>query len=405
VVALRRIAFSALWQPLIPFDLLESLNPQKVGVLLNANDPFSLLCGFEICASLLAKNAKFEELGQEFLKRLFLEKKESIDRCNLFSACAIIAVFRIRTSTMNEAAPLYWTRLAALSHAGVLVDALGWVKDTGDFVKWAFREFFAHYLWTVNVDLRDAPRWSPEWIEPEHVYAELVGRVQVVMQVLPANKRPKAWGKAVKHAQRRLVKTKKILAAHFAGPFDDFRPSSSIASSSVAAFQQVEKKLAKASSLEEVPELFALANASIPSGQVVADVKRLLSGPLDVPVAKKGELAFLKLCARIARCTRDEGVANYVINRCIVMVRRPQVAEATTDIFEVVVGACAAKASPVEYYSLISDAAARFCLAIDSKASLENLQLVFDVLGLRDGKLRAALAKARMIAAVRSARV
>ena len=122
--ALRRLGFTALWQPLIPFELLSSLQMGDLTSLLQAEDPFSLLFGFELCCRQSSKDAELVELGEAFLRKLLLEPKKSLGRCNLFCACATISVTHLRQAAKAASAPLFWVRLAALTHAGVLTDAL-----------------------------------------------------------------------------------------------------------------------------------------------------------------------------------------------------------------------------------------------------------------------------------------
>ena len=110
--ALRRVGYSALWQPLIPFDLLATINLSDVAPLLKAEDPFSLLCGFELCCKCLKKNWAVVRLGSSLLKKLLLDDRTSRARCNLFSACAIISMTHVRIAAKAASAPTYWTRLA-----------------------------------------------------------------------------------------------------------------------------------------------------------------------------------------------------------------------------------------------------------------------------------------------------
>src|SRR5262249_20889613 len=119
--AIRRIAFAAVHQTLIPFDLLKTLKIEEVSKLLKAEDPFSLLFGFELCRDKLKDDARFLEAGTAFLKKLF-EGDQSLNRLNVFSACALIATPHIRRAANARSAPVFWARLAALTHAGVLAD-------------------------------------------------------------------------------------------------------------------------------------------------------------------------------------------------------------------------------------------------------------------------------------------
>jgi hypothetical protein len=163
---LRRIAYSALWQPLIPFELLRSTQAPEVQSLLAANDPFSLLCGFELCREGVSRDPAFTVLGTRFLEKLF-DKDVHKHRCNLFAALAMITTVNIRRAIDAPDAPLWWVRLAVLTHAGVLTDAMSGMSNSQGFLKSAAEVFTSNYLWTTVIDFHSAPRWRPEWIDPD----------------------------------------------------------------------------------------------------------------------------------------------------------------------------------------------------------------------------------------------
>jgi len=402
--ALRRMAFCALWQPLIPFDLLKSLTIGDLAALLDANDPFSLLFGFELCRALLSTNSKFSDLGSRFLEKLLEDKKASDARCNLFSSLAMIAVTKIRSKVKSSNVPLFWLRVTALAHAGVLTDALKGVTDTPRFLKWASENFYPNYLWTSVVDLQTAPRWNPEWIDPEYLYAELVGRAQGAIALLGEEPPPKRWIEILAASLKRLKTSGKLLAANFPGPLDDFRNTTAMLSSNFDVFKEIEENLGKASKITDVDGLFALANVAQPSDHVVAHVRRILNGPIEDSISEKHELMYLRLCARIGRMSRDESISISVINRCIFLSRWPKRKESLTRIFEVMVEACGANADNNKYRAQVGDAATRLCFAIDDSTDLRNLLAIFDVLSIRDEKLAAALGRASSVAKTKSDR-
>jgi hypothetical protein len=393
---LRRLGFAALWQPLIPFDLLSSMAVADIASLLHAEDPFSLLCGFELCRARLHGDAAFADLGASFLKKLLLEGKASIGRCHLFSACALISSTNVRRAARAANAPLFWTRLAALAHAGVLADALRGIPNKEGFLKWSVQNWYPNYLWESVIDRRDAPRWSPEWISPDHLYAELVGRAQGALQILPTSDRPASWTSAIDDALAQLKESRNLLAAYFPGPFDDFRDVATL-SSTIEGFREVETELERASRLGEVPELFALAYAADPSDGVVANVLRLISGAVDKPLSDQKQVPLLQLCAYIAACKRNKAIADAVMNRCLFLVQNIGHGERATDLFLVMAHACAALARPEEHRKLLGEAAVRLCFALSTATDLSSLGLIFDVLAMRDEKLSPALARARAI--------
>jgi len=53
----------------------------------------------------------------------------------LFSACAVIGFVGLRPTANDPPPPLWWFRLAVLSHAGVLTTALKGIRKSADFFK------------------------------------------------------------------------------------------------------------------------------------------------------------------------------------------------------------------------------------------------------------------------------
>ena len=124
----------------------------------------------------------------------------------------------------------------------MLTDALSGMPNSERFLQWATQNFYPIYVWHSIIDRRDAPRWKPEWISPDHLYAELVGRAEGVVQMVPEGSRPADWVSAIDAAQARLKESGKVLATYFPGPFDDFREAP-MGSLTHEVFKDVESKL------------------------------------------------------------------------------------------------------------------------------------------------------------------
>ncbi|MER8715845.1 hypothetical protein [Mesorhizobium sp. M1295] len=396
LVAIRRIAFGALWQPLIPFDQLE-LAAADLSPLLDAEDPFTLLFGFELSRALLDKETAFADLGSAFLRKLLGDAQASIHRCEMFSACAIVATIEIRRSSKAASAPIFWTRLAALAHAGVLADALGRMPDTVGFLGWVARNFYARYVWNCIVDRREAPRWCPDWISPDHIFAELVGRARGALYTLAEACRPAAWVELIDAATARLIDDKNMLATMFPGPFDDFLTTNAV-STLRDVLAEVETGLDQATRLADVPGLAAMTYASIPSERAVHNVARIVTAGVNEQVTDiEVELSYLKLAAHFALATQSETIAQAVIDRCFIMARGTEAFTEITDLFAVIMEACAVYRAAQRYHEVVSEYAARLCFLVNSNEILSRLDDIFDVPVQRDEKLLSVLGRARAI--------
>jgi hypothetical protein len=112
----------------------------------------------------------------------------------------------LRQKARAPNAPLFWVRLVALSHAGVLTDALSHLPDPQRFLRWSVENFYPDYHWQGLIDRREAPRWNPDWIDPDQLHAEIVGRVNNAMQLMPRDMWPAAWASIMGDAITRLEK-------------------------------------------------------------------------------------------------------------------------------------------------------------------------------------------------------
>jgi hypothetical protein len=399
---LRRVAFAALWQPLIPFDLLvPSLKLGDVEPLIQAEDPFSLLFAFELCCRLFQADSGFVRLGARVLQKLF-EPGASKRRCHIFSALALVSMTTFRRVAKASTAPLYWVRLAALTQAGVLTDALGNIEDDEAFFRWSAERFYASYRWQGIVDRRDAPKWNPEWISPDHLQAELLGRARIALYTLPEQDRPVPWLSAIETALGPLAETGRVLATLFPGPFDDFKEDSNASPEPMAIFGDTEAQLEDAAYFNEVSGLVPFAYLNRLPQRTLANVLRILNRPIEEPVTNDDQdLTFLHLCAYVAGVARSEAIATAVINRCLHAARSAASGERVAELFLIVVEACAAHADPAKHRELLGTTATQLCFAVKDNERLSHLEPAFDVLAVRDEKFIPTIARARAIVRTR----
>jgi hypothetical protein len=359
------------------------------------NDPFSLLFAFEIAGARIVKEKRFERLGTKALERLFGNDNAAAARSAIFSACAMISIVRLRTVFNEQQAPLFWFRLAGLSHAGVLTEALASLSKPDGFLDWARREVGTKFVWHTTIDKRDAPRWDMEWLSPEQIQAELLGRVLNVMHRLRGKKYPKQWDAIVKQAKAKLGPEKE-LTAFFPGPMDDFgKPI--VVKKRNPALVKLEKKLRGAKSLHEMQSLAALVYLERPSSRVAEDVRRLLeierkrSATFD-----EKERSLLQLYAHLAASARSEPLANEIINCCLRLIRTQKLdARHVSDLLIAIVSACGAVSDHEKYEVLLADTATKLAYSVlGDQAATQQVQLVCEALGHRDPKLIPRLSQA-----------
>jgi hypothetical protein len=394
-VALRRIAYSGLARDLVPTELFKDAKPAELQELLAANDPFSLLTVFEIAADRVESDKRFRSVGEKALQKLLTGKKAEA-RSQLFSACALITTVRMRTLFSELQAPLYWFRLAAFAHAGVLTDSLIALSKPKGFLDWARNEMGANYLWFSNVDRRDAPRWDPEWLSPDQIRSEMLGRV---LNAMRDRKCPKSWEAMAKRGASKLEKRRQ-LTPFFAGPMDDFTIPIEQAKRN-PQLVKIEKKLNKTKVLDNIPGVAALVYLERPSGKIAEDVRRLLEGR-----RKQGrsltddQEGHLMLYAHLASSARSEQLAKEIINCAIWCARSRKLEPSDVSLFfGASIVACGAVADRAKYGRLIADAASRMVYSVlKDKGCTQQLRFMCEALGRRDPQLIPRLSQAVLVA-------
>jgi hypothetical protein len=393
LVGLRRLAYSAISRPLIPFDDLDSLALTEIEKLLTAEDPFSLIFGFEICQHRLGQGRKAAgALGTKFLKRLLGDEKWLQSRLELFSACAVIGMVALRPAANDPEPALSWFRLAVLTHAGVLTTALRGLQKTADFLKWSIRDFGSTYLWRTVVDARDEPRWEAEWISPEALKAELVGRCFNALMQLPPAKQPKAW-KDLINSELNKLRTK--LLAFFPGPLDGFLPFVS-AIQAKGAIDEVRSLLKGQSSFKRAPGIITLAYGGAIDTRLKDEIFRLLESSNEQLAKLKTADQILRCCAYIAAINRDGELGRAVVARCLRLISPTMKPDAVLQLLLFSMHACAANGEPAAYYREAATIATRFAFAVPLGTALE-MRKVLEIMKCRDPRLAASFGRAEAI--------
>jgi hypothetical protein len=392
-VGLRRLAYSTVAQGVIPFDDLDGVALPDIAKLLTAADPFTLVFGFELCRFRLTQGVKAARpLGTKFLQRLFGDKKWLKSRCEVFSACALMATVGLRPIANGSAAPLVWVRLAAFAQAGVLTDALRGLSKTDGFLKWSTEQVGGTYFWHTVVDAQEEPRWEAEWVFPDNLRAELIGRCYHALASVPESKRPRAWTTVI---ERALAELKPKLLAFFPGPLDGFttKPAAGIPE---AERKKVKSLLKRRTSFKNSPGLIFLAYSGVLASDLASEIVRLLEASNDQLAKVKTAEPVLMCGAYVASTTRNEELATAVIGRCARLVSPDSRPVEILRLMLVALKACAAYTDIARYHREVAIVTTQFAYLTPLSAGLE-MRKTLEVLGQRDPRLIASTARATAI--------
>ncbi|SFJ32621.1 HTH domain-containing protein [Bradyrhizobium sp. cf659] len=392
-VGLRRLAYGCLSDDVMPLSEMPRISLAQTELLLAAFDPFSLLFGFEICVERYrAGDEAALAMGRRFLERLFKDPSWLGQRCEMFSACAVITSTRLRSLANELNAPLYWFRLAVLAHAGVLTNALSNIKDTTKFLEWAVEAFSGAYTWQAVPDLREEPRWDSEWIGPDSIRAEIVGRCLRALGRFGKRKAPVSWTKPIETALNQIDPK---MSAIFPGPLDGFRPASSTQRRE-ADIQTVQELLKKRDSFKQAPGLLIIAYAGGIDISHIDEMMRLLEGSNEELASPQSARLILTCCAYVATTTRSATLADAVITRCLRLVTSNSKSKQILPLMLCAMRACAAHEDLTAYYREIGKVATRFAYATAESEALD-VRTVMEALCERDPRMVAALGRAMLL--------
>jgi DNA-binding transcriptional regulator YdaS (Cro superfamily) len=216
VQGFRSISLTFSAPGLVPLELFREMDAdtavRTIEGIADVDDHFALAGAFEICTDWVRRDPRFIEVGDGLLDRLFGDMDRLNRGCGMFGAAFVIATARlaIHDSTRNQ--PVYWRRLAAASHAALVVRACGVTDiDHKELLTWAMHMRGDEYLLSVLSDMAIEPQWRPEWVDSGFLTADVFGRVFGAFLTLAADITPKSW-------QERIMKAKGWIDDNDLGP-------------------------------------------------------------------------------------------------------------------------------------------------------------------------------------------
>jgi hypothetical protein len=170
-----------------------------VAQALQFEDPFGLVGAFEICARNVVRDPRLVEVGDRLLELLFSDTSRMLTRCAAFGAIFILSTVRLAMHARTRDRPVYWRRFSAATHAALVVRAVisGLSEDIFTRVMNMRQD---SYMLSVYAEMRESPRWKPDWIDPHSLAADVYGRALQVLQRLPDSELPTPWRERLSRA-------------------------------------------------------------------------------------------------------------------------------------------------------------------------------------------------------------
>jgi hypothetical protein len=103
---------------------------------------------------------------------------QSGGRLSLVSGLVALVEGEIARRGVLRRRPPYWRRLASIAHASLIErEVLAANLEAASVAEWGLKSGGALYYIQTLVDLRQEPRWFPDFISPQHLKAEFISRI------------------------------------------------------------------------------------------------------------------------------------------------------------------------------------------------------------------------------------
>lgn len=310
---------------LVPRALLATMDADRVARMIETSlqfeDHFGTAGSFEICSDRMATDARFIAFGDRLLDRLLEDRQRLKNSCGIFAAAFVLATVRLATHEVLRHRPAFWRRLAAASHASLVVRACG-VSNVGDkeLPSWAMGIAGQEYILSVLTDMAVEPQWRPEWTDSRFMMADAFGRVYAAFGTLPAAVAPESWKLRIEAAKKWIAEDHLDFLMRFPAVLEGAPRNKN------RLPPEVEKVLKNASdllsgdpSIENLIRITSVIEAlGVPDGigdaltKIVQEI-RSTAGSTDHELLH----AALTMLAHIAALTNDVTLANTISETCV----------------------------------------------------------------------------------------
>lgn len=189
------------------------------------DDPFALCGALDICADRAPADTRFAPAGARILQKLFGDMKRLEMACDIFGAIFVIATAHLAEHETLRHRPVYWRRIAAVSHAALVLRTLGIGNNESDpLLPWAYRWKGQTYYLSVFNEFFDQCRWRPDWIEPRFLVADIYGRT-LGARLRLSGQAPPGWQEPIDKARAWVEEKKLQFAAYFPAVLEGGRRS------------------------------------------------------------------------------------------------------------------------------------------------------------------------------------
>lgn len=397
------VAYSFAATELVPFERLRTLDTNIIvqglkAIVSSTDHPFALAGAFEICADALVRSEELGALGEQILEKLFADPHRLVRRCKFLSAIFLAASAQLAMQVETQVMPAFWRRIAAVAHAGWVMRVCGSASvDESKFLRWVMRERGQEYMLSAFHDMREQPRWQPEWIDAEYLVPDIFGRAYAAL-ARPEEGAPGAWrervGKMKSWIEEQGWDARTGLPSVLQGSREREMPrlEGQMAIDMRAAFED----FSRAPSLDGLLglaiwiDLFGLGVAAIPGAKVVLQQLRSAAGR----AWDSEQSAAIAICTRLAVANGDQEFAQAIADTHLERFRSQGTGLSTTQLVFQLVECGAADLDYERGLDALASRLASLAVLLAPGAPCGELLVLLDNLQRVDRRLAPRLARA-----------
>jgi len=313
-------------------------------------------CGLAHLESFPELEASLTRMVQAFIAD---DPENEGGRLNLLSSLIAMVDGELVRIGVAKGRPPFWRRLAAIAHASVIEREIVATRVSfSDFNEWAVQGRGQFFYLQSFVDLRSEPRWLPDFVSPDQIKAECIGRISGAAQLSAAKiQTPELKAILLEQGSGSIKSHLHFPFAYLPGPLEGGFESL------VEMPNEIETGLRKALEAEELTtkSFASLVNSAFifrigpQFAQLAAEALRRAKYQVRQMRAQNETFALLSGLATVAAVTRSGELAEEVRILARVLRRRPDVDIAPEDTFRIAMITAAAYSDKSKWCKFVGD--------------------------------------------------
>jgi hypothetical protein len=141
-------------------------------------DRISQIGAIEVGLSILDKRPEIEPYLQNIIRQIRDDDADNRGQFHLLSALIMLVEGELARTKLLRGRPVFWRRLASIAQASLIERCV--IKspiDIARFAEWALQARGQLFYLQAITDLRQEPRWLPDYVSPRQLKAEFIGRI------------------------------------------------------------------------------------------------------------------------------------------------------------------------------------------------------------------------------------